>query len=226
MARAVNDFQRVRVIRSRAQEGSGGAARGSVGEMGVSRMNVEKKGRLRAVLEPALHPTEERARRKIHLRPPRTLFRIEAEDIEAAIVPEYGGSKIVRDEGRSMVAVALQRFRYGNRLGADSVFGLDRAVVFGIEPGQNGCRGRQSERALRNSMAEEHSGGGECVYPRTRRARVAVAAQAIRPQGIDQVENHVRAAARVQGSAVFVPAGRGHAPCKPGVPHQESRLPA
>ena len=46
MARAVNDFQRVRVIRSRAQEGSGGAARGSVGEMGVSRMNVEKKGRL------------------------------------------------------------------------------------------------------------------------------------------------------------------------------------
>ena len=108
--------------------------------------------------------------------------------IEAEAVVQNEGS----DERGGIVSVTCEDL--GKRLGAlaePKVRVVANTVGRRDEAREKTCVGGEGDRNLGRSPFEEHAARGEAVQIRGARARVAVGAEPIRPQGVDGDEEDV-----------------------------------
>ena len=123
-----------------------------------------------------------------------------AEALEALVETVALGDVVRVDHRRGLVPRGGQRRGQGRHVVRESAGVLLQAVAAGVEAGQQRGVGRQGPRGGRGDVLEHGTRGRQAVEGGGRVAVVAIAAQAVGPQGVDRDEQHVRGPARFRAA--------------------------
>jgi hypothetical protein len=159
----------------------------------VRRVEIEEEGPLGiSAVEPLPRAGAQLVRPDVVGRPGEILLQVQV-GVESLPHPELRRDVAVREDAGRLVAGGAELLGEGVDLGREGVLGSLHAVLAGHQPGEDRGDRRTGPRRGGLRVEEQRRAGGERVDPRRRRALVAVDAEMIRPQAVDQIDDDVRA---------------------------------
>lgn len=149
-----------------------------------------------------VHPRRRRPGRRLD-----GLLDLLPEHVEAAVEAELCRDHRARHEGSRLVALTLQNSGQRRKPRRQPVQPLVNAVAERCETGPQRNDARPGPRRGSRGFLEQHALAGERVEAWRGRPRPAVAAQPVRAQGVDEIEDDVRPRCR-PGREIRVAASR------------------
>ena len=147
--------------------------------------------------QPAPHAADSRVAGHEYGAPAFLVLGVEAKFVEAALLAERGAEIVGYERGR-VVAPPSEGVGEGRDVRTDPVRSTDGAVPRRHEARQERSRGGECPRALRARIVEDDGAGSEGVQPWGCRTPVAVTAEMVGPERVDQIDDDVRRSRRTR----------------------------
>jgi len=146
----------------------------------------------RVALQPAPDPVVEDPGGQVSRRALARPFGVQVKLGEATIETVGARRQRVRHERRGAISARAESFGQRHDIRQECRPNVDRAVMRRRPAGQQRCRRGQRPRALRDGVTKDDRRAREGVDPWRRRPGIAVAAEPVGAQRIDDVQDHVR----------------------------------